>query len=426
VLRGHTGGVIGLEFSADGRRVASSAEDGDAVVWDTRTGTSVERLDLGASGVQALAFSPDRGSLITAGEDGAIRVWDLAGSGRFLARTRKPGAFGFGWVLPSSAGRFTAHSLSVTEDLDRIRFFDTVTGEPTRFADQDCCWGGAFTPDESLFAGTKFGRIWIWDSRTAKLVRENREYPWPGLIIDLAWTPDASRLIVTDELGDMGLVDAETFEPVGKTVHVGASAIFAQPGPNDHTGFALVSDTPAEVASSYEVFSGHGDWVLVDFETGRVTRGNTGFEVFSFSVSPDHRRLAVGGANGEVALVDVASGELVRPPVQGHGVQTYSSAWSADGTRFATVGWDGSVVLWDGHLGIQLGNVLMPEKTLQNVAFLPDDETLLLAPYTDSFYLWDTNGDHAIEFACRAAAGDFDETEWESWFGNRPYQETCP
>ena len=60
------------------------------------------------------------------------------------------------------------------------------------------------------------------------------------------------------------------------------------------------------------------------------------------------------------------------------------------------------------------------------MAFLPDGKTLLLTPYTDSFYLWDTSVSHAVEFACRASAGDFDEVEWESWFGSRPYQETCP
>ncbi|MEO5664568.1 MAG: BTAD domain-containing putative transcriptional regulator [Nocardioides sp.] len=426
VLRGHTGDVIGLEFSTDGRRLASTAEDGDAVVWNTRTGTSVERLDLGASGVQGLAFSPERSSLFTAGDDGAIRVWDLDGSGRFLARTRKPGAFGWGWVMPSPAGRFTAHSLSPAEDLDRIRFFDTATGEPTRFADQDCCGAAAFTADETLFAGAKLGRIWIWDPRTAELVRDNRDSPWPGFITDIAWTPDASRIIVTDESGDMGLVDGETLEPIGEPVHLGASAWGTQPGPNDHTGFALVSNTPAEVTGSYEFAGTMSEWVLADLETGQVRRGETGFDLGSMTVSPDHRRLAVGGEDGEVALVDVASGELVRPAVKGHAVPTYNSAWSADGSRFATVGWDGSVVLWDGKEGIPLGNVLMPEKLLLSVAFLPDDETLLLAPYTDSFYRWDTNVDHAIKFACHAAAGDFDKTEWESWFGNRTYQETCP
>jgi len=424
-LRAHAGDVLALRFSADGRHLVSTAKDGEGFVWDTREGTSVERLDLGDAAVQGLAFSLDGRALFAAGGDKAIRTWDLDGSGRFLARTRKPGEFGFGWVQPSPKARYTAHSVAQEDDRDLIRFFDTTTGEPTRFADQNCCWGGAFNPDETLFAGAKFGRIWIWDPQTAELVRDNRKVPWPGFIRDIAWTPDASRIIVTDEAGDMGLVDAETLAPVGDAVHLGASAGGTQAGPNDHTGFALVSDIPAEVASSYEVFAGASQWVFADLETGRVIRGETGFDLWSLSVSPDHRRLAVGGTNGEVGLVDVASGELVRPAVAAHAVPATLSAWSADGTRFASTSFDGSVVLW-GNNGLPLGNLLMPEELFLKAAFLPDGVTLLLAPYTDSFYRWNTNVDRAIEFACRATAGDFDETEWESWFGSRPYQETCP
>jgi WD40 repeat protein len=168
-------------------------------------------------------------------------------------------------------------------------------------------------------------------------------------------------------------------------------------------------------------------WVFADLETGEVTSGETGFKPFSLAVSPDQQRLAIGGAHGEVALVDVASGELVRPAVVAHAdVPLWWTTWSADGSRFATTGWDGSVVLWDGPTGLPTGSILMPEETLMNFVFLPDDTTLLLAPYTDSLYLWDTSAEHAVEFACRASAGDFDETDWKTWFGSRPYQETCP
>ena len=421
-LRGHSGDVIGLEFSDDGRNLASSARDGEAIVWDTHTGTILERLEVGDSAVLGLAFSPTGSLLFTAGTDQAIRSWDLDGDGRFLARTRTPGEFGFGWVMTSPDGSVTAHQVSERG----IRFFDTATGKHTPWAEErSCCFGGSFSPDGNLFAGSYGRRIWIWDPRTAELVRDNRTDPWPGFVRDIAWTPDSSRIVLTDEAGDMGLVDAQTLEPVGETVHLGASAGYTQPGPNDHSGFALVSDTPAEVATSFEVEGGMTAWVLVDLETGRVTRGETGFELSSLVVSPDQRRLAVGGTKGEVGLVDVASGKLVRPAVTGHGVPTYWSAWSADGTRFATAGWDGSVVLWDGNEGRSLGSVLVPEEVLTNVAFLPDGETLVLAPYTDSFYRWDTSGDRMIEFACRAAAGDLDDAEWQDWFGNRPFRETC-
>ena len=423
-LSGHRGDVIGVEFSADGRLVASSGRDGEAIVWD-RDGTVLERLATGDSGVQGLAFTPDGGRLLTAGGDGAVRFWDLDGDGRFLARTRRPDEFGLGWVLTSPAGRFTAHS-----DVNHgLRFFDTRTGKPTpwvRPARPRCCLGGAFTADGSLFAGGLGGRIWVFDPTTGKVVRDNDGRRLPGSVIDLAWTPDQTRIVVTDEAGDMVLLDAETFVPVGDPVHLGASAWATQPGPDDHTGFAIVDDRPIEVSSSYESGPSAREWARVDLETGRVDRTAAGFGLQTMSVSPDHSRVVLGGVDGEVALVDAESGDLVGPAVKGHRVPTYWVAWSADGSRFATTGWDGSVVLWDGDTGLPMNNLVVPEQVLSNVAFLPDGDSLLLAPYTDSFYVWNTSAEHAVDFACRASAGDLDERDWEAWFGSRPYQETCP
>jgi WD40 repeat protein len=268
--------------------------------------------------------------------------------------------------------------------------------------------------------------LWVFDPSTGEILRDNTGREWPNHIVDVAWTPDQDRIILTDEAGDMALIDAETFAPVADPVHMGPSALTVQPGPDDHTAFVLVDDTPAEVSSSFEWGFAMHEWARVDLESGRVDRAEVGFDMKSMSVSPDRRHLVAGGAEGEVALVDTTSGELVRPAVVGHGVPTYWIAWSADGSRFATTGGDGSVVLWDGETGLPLDTLVVPEEVLTNVAFLPDGKTLLLTPYTDSFYRWDTSGEHAVEFACRAAAGDLDEREWEAWFGDRPWQETCP
>jgi WD40 repeat protein/DNA-binding SARP family transcriptional activator len=423
-LSGHHGDVLAVRFSLDSRLLASTSTDGDAVVWD-RDGTALERLATGDPDVRGLAFDADGGLLFTAGGDDAVRAWDLDGEGRFLARTRAPAEFGFGWVLTSPDGRFTAHS-----DVDHgLRFFDTRTGKPTPWvspARPDCCYGGAFTKDASLFAGSLGGRIWLFDPATAEVVRDNSGRRWQHFIVDIAWTPDQRRIVLTDEAGDMSLLDAETFAAVADPVHLGQAAWFTQPGPDDHTGFALVDDTPVEVSSSYEAIPAAPEWVRVDLETGRADRARAGFGLQSISVSPGGDRLVVGGVDGEVALVDATSGELVRAAVQGHGVPTYWIAWNADGSRFATTGWDGSVVLWDGETGLPMSNLVVPEKVLGNVAFLPDGESLLLAPYTDSLYVWNTDADHAIDFACRASAGDLGRTDWEAWFGSRPYQETCP
>ena len=67
--------------SADGKRFATTGQDGTATVWETDTGTRLLTL-LGHKGpVNGIAFSPDGSLLATTGDDRTVRLWD-ATSGR--------------------------------------------------------------------------------------------------------------------------------------------------------------------------------------------------------------------------------------------------------------------------------------------------------------------------------------------------------
>lgn len=78
-LEGHTGSVSYVEFSADGKSIATASEDKTAKVW-SQNGALLATLSGHADEVTYVSFSSDGKLLVTASKDKTAKVWRSDGS----------------------------------------------------------------------------------------------------------------------------------------------------------------------------------------------------------------------------------------------------------------------------------------------------------------------------------------------------------
>jgi WD40 repeat protein len=168
--------------------------------------------------------------------------------------------------------------------------------------------------------------------------------------------------------------------------------------------------------------------LVVDLDELRIERTVTIEELIepgTSAIGPRGRTIAFGDPNGNVVIVDAATGEQ-SPVVHAHNGRVVGISFAPDEATYVTSGSDGSVKLWDTGTLRPLGSV-QPLGADRVVRATFVDETRVLIYYdTGEIFEWDPRPEAWEAYACHVAGRNLSQAEWAELLPDRPYRSTCP
>jgi WD40 repeat protein len=431
VARQHTGAVLTIAWSVDGRTFATTSDDRSSIVWDVAT---LRPLDVftGPAGRQVqVGFGTDGRSLVTAGQDGAVYLWDLTGRRRGETQLDPPGPYAGGIIDPQNASAVfdpPRHRAVVAEGA--LAYLVNVgTGKPIGAPFQI---GAALhqTPDLSpdgtrMAMGLADGRGRVWDVESRRLLLDLQvakpddravwSYVNAGLSGDGRTVAFATYLLPPANRTEIHFYDVETGKSFGPVWQLEAAVNRFGASPD---GRYLVATTAAGFAAVWDLQENR--------EIARLQQPAKGSAMLA-RFSRDGHYLAVGNGIGRTTLWHVDDWSLAWQAETGHNGYDVAVSFSPDGSILASSGSDSKIFLYDVASGELLGEAFGPNRNSWLYAEFLADRTEIVGYFDDgSMSRWDVDPASQIRTACQIAGREMTQSEWVRVMPGRPYQPICP
>ncbi len=422
-----------VAFSPDGGEFATCGSEGLVKIWSAETGALSETLKSERGEALAVSYTPDGKRIVGGLGGGAIQVWnresmrterlcDTGGAavqsvvtnaaGTIVAAGCSNGAIlTFNVTTGETVSEILAHPINLHKGVlgvtdvafrpnhdqiascgcdDTAKLWDLNTGQllQTFHGHGQKVWTVSFTPDgRTLATSSSDGEVKTWDPDSG--VERTRAIGLNEGIVCARYSSDGRHLVTA---GDNPVVriwnEAEPFGAFplrGHTADVNAAA------------FSLDDRILASGAGHWSA-GGDSRVILWDVATHRILRvleGHFGM-VYAVAFHPNGRWVTSAGGDRRVITWDIDTGDIVREfsaDLHQNGIR--SIAYSPDGSRFLTGGWDGDngiasvAVIWDAASGTALHTLVPHGSVLDSVAWSPDGALVATACRDGVARVWD-------------------------------------
>jgi WD40 repeat protein len=376
-----------ISFSPDGRLLATTSDDGRALIWlsEQASNRPVAELIGHRGAVADVQFDPlSDWRLTTAGYDGTARIWQLP------ERT----------LLPSSGGSIRGAELSLNDQYlvtaaenGDVRVYETTEnagptdqwGESGRakLSRSGGLIGASFSPDglKVVAAGelSLAPSVWAWKSSSQFEVLT----PWVRRIrTQPVVSADGRRVAAGDVSGDVIVWDLESHKIIARF-----------PGGGEGSMVTMLAAVPGSDWFAAAITDGTVRlWDPDSPQASQKLLSNArGFPIVAVEVSTDGANLVSVSENGDVQVWRLSDGKPMRD-LQGAPSSHPSVAFSQDGSLLATGAADGMIHVWHWSDRHKLAALRRHGDSVNSLQFRPNGTLLTASDSTVAIFPCTTCG----------------------------------
>lgn len=447
-LDAHQDLVYSVSFSPDGDKIATSARDGIAKIWN-RQGEHLITLSGHKDAIYSISFSPDGAYLATAAADNTAKLWSLQGEELVTFQGHQSSVYNLSF---SPNGQYLA-----TTSRDNTARIWNLAAETLAILEghEKSVDDVVFSPDSQLLAtASRDGTVRLWNLQGQQLaiIGQNDvsfysvSFSPDGTYLAAAASDGTARIwdlngqLLTTLKGHKSFVNSVNFSPQNQLIATASSdgtakiwnlqgqELLTLKGHQDSVyevvwspeGYQLATASGDSQVKIWDIrdkvttnnnslqinnvtFSSDGKLIGQSSQNGYIyikdTQGNIkqGFpsrleSIYNLEFTPDSQYIAAASRQGMVKFWNL-QGELFTE-LKNLDVSVYALGFSNNGKYIATGYQDGKVSIWQKK-GKQIENLTMflaHGDAINDLKFTPDGKQIVTASDNGELRLWNLQG----------------------------------